>query len=146
MPAPTTSNPIDEAPAERTQAPAPAGNYMLYDGECPFCSRFVRLTRLRAAIGKVELIDARSRPDLVQYWTERGFDIDEGMLVHINGRTHWGADAVNMLALMSTPVDAFNKLNAMLFQSKPVAAFMYPAMRFGRNLTLRLLGRKKLAP
>ena len=37
---------------------AVGSNYLIYDGNCPFCSNYVRFTRLRENIGSVDLIDA----------------------------------------------------------------------------------------
>ena len=33
---------------------------IFYDGQCPFCRRYVRLLELRSEIGDIALIDARS--------------------------------------------------------------------------------------
>jgi len=43
---------------------APAA-WIVYDGDCPFCSRYVRLVRLRDAIGPVALVNARDGGELV---------------------------------------------------------------------------------
>ena len=32
---------------------------IVYDGDCPFCSRYVKLVRLREALGSVDLVNAR---------------------------------------------------------------------------------------
>ena len=32
---------------------------IVYDGDCPFCSRYVALVRLREAVGQVVLANAR---------------------------------------------------------------------------------------
>ena len=37
-------------------------NWIIYDGECPFCSRYVKLMRLEETIGDIRLIDARKNP------------------------------------------------------------------------------------
>ena len=75
----------------------------------------------------------------------RGFDLDEGMLVVIDGVYHYGADAMHALADLTSPVDAFNRITARLLTSRTLARTIYPVLRFGRNVTLRLLGRQKLA-
>jgi hypothetical protein len=66
------------------------------------------------------------------------------MLVVIDGVYHHGADAVHVLALLSSPIGAFNRLNARIFSSRTVSRLLYPALRFGRNASLRLLGRPNL--
>ncbi|MEL7174234.1 MAG: hypothetical protein AAFN05_14885, partial [Pseudomonadota bacterium] len=34
-------------------------NWLLYDGECPFCARFAAYTRLRETVGTLRLVNAR---------------------------------------------------------------------------------------
>ena len=41
------------------QASHQTKSWLLYDGECPFCTRYVHYTRLKDAAGAVRLIDAR---------------------------------------------------------------------------------------
>ena len=56
------------------------GATLLYDGECPFCSAYVRMVTLRTAVGGVRLVDARVSDDsIVDKVTSRGFDLNEGM-------------------------------------------------------------------
>ena len=38
---------------------------IVYDGQCPFCSRYVELVRLRQSLGQVRLINAREGGPLV---------------------------------------------------------------------------------
>lgn len=120
------------------------GNHLIYDGDCPFCSQYVRLTRLREALGPVALINARDQGPEQARAVALGFDLNEGMLLHFDGQDHFGADCLNMLALMSTRSGAFNRFTALLFRNKPVARFSYPILRNGRNATLWMLGRAKI--
>lgn len=120
------------------------GVAIIYDGECPFCSRYVGLLRLREAVGPVRLVDARADKSLVQEMRRQGFDLNEGMLVTVGGRNYYGADAVNVLALMSSRVGLMNRLAAWAFRTPFRARWLYPVVRAGRNATLRLLGREKL--
>lgn len=124
-----------------TEAPV----QIIYDGDCPFCANFMRLSRLRQAAGRVELIDARSDHPLVARARAAGLDLDEGMAMLRNGRWSHGDQVLNEIALMSTPSTAFNRLNARLFSDPDRARRWYPALRAGRNLALRLLGRRKIA-
>ncbi|MGX1790788.1 DCC1-like thiol-disulfide oxidoreductase family protein [Bosea sp. NPDC055332] len=119
-------------------------NYLLYDGDCPFCSNYVAYTRLREAAGPIAMRDAREHPDLVRMHAQAGRDINQGMILHLDGATYFGGDVLNRLALMSTRSDAFNALTAALFRSPRLARLLYPALRAGRNLTLRLLGKKPI--
>jgi DCC1-like thiol-disulfide oxidoreductase len=121
-----------------------SGNWIIYDGECPFCSNYVRFTKLKDTIGPVRLINARDGGPEVDYVKAAGLDLDEGMVLHYQGQDYHGDKCLNMLALMSSDNGFFNKLNAALFSSAAVAKLSYPFLRFGRNTTLMLLGRKKL--
>ena len=119
---------------------------LIYDGECPFCSRYVRLIRLRQTVGEVVLIDARRGGPEVEEMARLGYNLNEGMVFKLNDRIYHGADCIHRLALLSTPVDGFNRLNARLFARPAVAKVIYPLLRAGRNLSLRLLGRPPITP
>ncbi|HSP24134.1 MAG TPA: DCC1-like thiol-disulfide oxidoreductase family protein [Saliniramus sp.] len=105
---------------------------IVYDGDCPFCSRYVALMRLRER-HKVELVDARREPEKAQAY---GLDLNEGMIVDLDGAVHHGARAVALLSRLSRRPGPL--------ASDRLAALAYPVMRAGRNLTLRLLGRKRI--
>lgn len=117
---------------------------VVYDGECPFCSQYVKHVRLRDIVGRLDYVNAREGGPIVAEAVQKGFDLNEGMLVIMDGVYHHGADAVWALGLLSSPVGAFNRLNARLFSSRTLSRFLYPALRFGRNVTIRLLGRPRL--
>lgn len=119
-------------------------NYLLYDGKCPFCSSYVAYTRLREAVGPIAMLDAREQPELVKSHAAQGRDINQGMILSLDGVTYFGADVLNRLALLSTNSDAFNKVTSAIFRSPTVSRVLYPALRWGRNLTLRLLRRKPI--
>ena len=128
-----------------TSADSPAVT-IVYDGECPFCSRYVGMLRLREAVGSVRLVDARSRDPEVARLQQAGYNLNEGMGVMYAGRIHHGADGLNLLALLSTGSGAFNRVNAAVFRSATASKLLYPALRLGRDLTLRALGRRKIDP
>lgn len=118
--------------------------WIVYDGECPFCSAYVKLVRLRDTIGDVRLANARDGGPIVEEVRRAGFDLDEGMALKYQGRIYHGADCMNLLALLSTPSSAFNRVNGLMFRSPAVSRILYPVLRAGRNATLRLLGRRKI--
>lgn len=116
--------------------------FIVYDGQCPFCSQYVRLLRLRTTVPSIQLIDARveNRPDLMP----SDAHLDDGMLVWIGDEWYQGADAMHRLALMSSRANWFNKINYRMFKSPYLSRVFYPILRFFRNLTLLVLGREKL--
>jgi predicted DCC family thiol-disulfide oxidoreductase YuxK len=129
--------------------PEDTGTTIIYDGDCPFCSAFVRMARLRAAAGPVRLVSARSTDKADAVVLARvaaaGLDLDRGMVVDRGGALYHGDAAMTLLALMTTPSGRFNRLVRLAFANRRVARIAYPPLVAGRNLTLRLLGRKSLA-
>lgn len=121
------------------------GATLVYDGACPFCTRYAALVRLREAVGPVRLVDARSGDPAVVALKRRGTDLDRGMVLLYGGRSYHGADCLSMLAVLGTPVGAFNRINAAVFRSPVAARLLYPLLRAGRGLALRLLGRPGIA-
>jgi len=119
-------------------------NCIIYDNQCPFCTRYVSLLRLREAVGGIRLIDARSGEPEVIAARRAGYDLDEGMLLVLDGQYHHGAECLNRLALLATPSGSFNRLNAWIFRHRALSRLLYPALRLGRNVTLRLLGRRRI--
>jgi predicted DCC family thiol-disulfide oxidoreductase YuxK len=115
--------------------------HIVYDGECPFCTRYVKLLRLRAASGPIVLVNAREPHPAVDYVESRGVALDNEMALVIGGEVYAGPECINRLALMSTSSGAFNRINAFIFASPRRSDRAYPAMRFVRNFTLRLLRR-----
>ena len=111
---------------------------LIYDGACIFCDAYVRLISLREAVGPVELIDARSGDPRLRAYESAGYDLNEGMLFEYNGTVYFGADAVNILATLSTHVSTFNRINGALLSKQPVARFFYPMFKFCRTITLKL--------
>ena len=119
--------------------------YIVYDGDCVFCSQYVRFLRLKKAVGPVQLVSAREAHPAVDHVKSRGVDLDQEMALILGGEIYSGADCMNRLALMSTGAGAFNALMAKVFARPAVARALYPVLRAGRNLTLRLFGRRQIA-
>lgn len=130
------------------QKPADSDTEMriIYDGECPFCSAYVRLVRLREAVGPVHLVDARAHPELTRDLHRDGIDLNETMVVQYGGETYAGSEAMQMLSLLSSNTGVLNRMMARILRDRGRARLLYPWLRAGRNLTLRLLGRTKLQP
>lgn len=117
---------------------------IIYDGECPLCKHYVTHLRLRQAFGKVTLVNARNDIQTLKEMTELNLDLNDGMVVKVNDRIHHGDKAINVLALMSTKSDFFNRINGLVFSRPLVSRFIYPFMKFGRSCLLKVLGKRKL--
>lgn len=71
-------------------------------------------------------------------------DLVEGIVLNLSGRLYHGQDCIHALALVSVSEGFFSRFNRWVFRSQMRAALLYPVLRAGRNLALRILGRKKL--
>ena len=120
-------------------------NWLLYDGECPFCSRYAQRIRLQEAIGPVRLIDARENTAEADIVRKAGLEIDEGMVLSINAQLFHGNDCLHRLALLSTPIGLFNRINVRMFRSRWMSRLCYPTLRACRNLTLYVLHRRRIS-
>jgi predicted DCC family thiol-disulfide oxidoreductase YuxK len=118
---------------------------IIYDGECPFCSNFVKLYAIHKKVAGVELIDARLQPGLVQELRSRGMDINEGMVVIWQGHYYFGAAGMHLLSVLGTEDGVFGVFNQLLFYNKRIAGLIYPALAAGRRITLSLLRRKPIS-
>jgi len=130
------SEPLKSVRSDRTS--------IIYDGHCPFCTAYITLLRLREAIGAVDVIDGRTRPDVVAELNNLKINIDQGMVVQYRDQIYFGGDALHILSLLSTKSGIWNRMLAAIFAKKSLARLLYPALRFGRNATLRLIGKQAI--
>lgn len=117
---------------------------LIYDKECPACHFYCQIVRIRQSVGELVLIDARENPEVLQEITTEGLDIDQGMVLKMDGQLYYGADAIHLLALLSGRSGVFNRLNYWLLSSKKMAGILYPILRSFRNVLLKLLGKTKI--
>jgi predicted DCC family thiol-disulfide oxidoreductase YuxK len=106
--------------------------YVIYDGDCPFCRSYVSLLRLREQY-EVHLIDAREEPTFAARY---GLDLNKGMVVDLDGNVFHGAASVSLLSRLSRRPGPL--------RSERFSGLVYPLFRFGRDVALRVLGRRPL--
>jgi predicted DCC family thiol-disulfide oxidoreductase YuxK len=99
---------------------------VIYDGQCPFCSAYVRLVRLKHAVGGLALLDARKGDVAAVIGRELGLDLNEGMLALYGGHAYYGYEAMNLLSVLSSRSGLWNRALAAIFRSKPLARALYP--------------------
>ena len=116
---------------------------IVYDGDCPFCRAYAGMVRLQENYS-VELINAREPHPLVDEATEKGLDLDEGMIVVLEDKFYHGDDAMTRMALMTTKSSLLRRLTKWTFTSPGRSRLLYPILRGGRNMSLKVLGHKKI--
>jgi len=117
---------------------------LVYDKQCPACDYYCQLVRINETVASLTLIDARQNDPIMEKITAQGFDIDQGMVLVIDDTLYYGADAIQALALMSSQSGIFNRLNYQIFKYPIIAKNLYPLLRYGRNILLKLLGKTKI--
>ena len=116
--------------------------WLVYDGECPVCRTYCKYVRIREAVGRLHLVDARQPSEIMDEITAAGLNIDQGMVVKINDAIYYGPEAIRILALLSTPVGIFNRVNYLFFGSKIGSRVFYPIGKAFRTVLLKVLGIK----
>jgi len=113
---------------------------LVYDGHCPVCDAYSRMLRIRDSVGTLRLCDARQSPEARERMEREGLDLDEGLVLDVDGVLYHGADAMHVLAMISGSVGAFNRLNHWVFRSRSRSKALYPLLKAGRSALLRMLG------
>jgi len=117
---------------------------LVYDTQCPACDYYCKLVRVRESVGQLYLVDARDNPEIMQEITARGWDIDEGMVLRVDGQLYYGSDAIHVLSLLGTKSGVFNRVNFWIFKSPARSKFLYPFLRNCRGLLLKILRRTRI--
>jgi predicted DCC family thiol-disulfide oxidoreductase YuxK len=117
---------------------------LVYDGDCPVCKGYSRALCIRRDIGELRLVDARKNRALVSDLSDRGVALNEGFALIMGGEIYSGVDAMHILALISGRIGVLNKANHAIFKHRSLAITLYPVLRFGRNMLLRILGRRPI--
>ena len=119
---------------------------IVYDGECLFCSNYIKLQSLKKSVGKVTLLDARVNPAVVATLGDLNMDINQGMAAHYNGRWYFGAECMTLLSNLSRNDTILGNTWRALFFRPKVTAFFYPFFRAVRSITLKLQQKKAIPP
>lgn len=121
----------------------PATLWLVYDGDCPFCSATAQMYRLKKSVGDLHVVNAREAGDteIMQAITAANLDLNEGIVARFNGRLYHGAEALHLLAMLGSDKDWLNRLNVLLFRNPHTVRLAYPAMKFLRNSILKMMGR-----
>lgn len=117
---------------------------LIYDRECPACDNYCQMVRVNESVGGLKLVDARESSDVLKEITDLGLDVDQGMVLKMDGRIYYGADAIHALALIGSRSGIFNRINYWMFRSQTLSRVFYPVLKFCRNMLLKILGKTKI--
>ncbi len=125
---------------------SPDALWLVYDGDCPFCTAGAKMYRLRQSVGELHIVNAReiAGSDLMTAIDAHGFDLNTGIVARFEGRLYHGKDALHLLAMLGSDIGWLNRLNVILFRHKAMLTLLYPVMVAMRNLMLRLRGKTRI--
>jgi hypothetical protein len=129
-------------PGEFITISIPAPDFLVvYDGECPVCTRFFpRYLNLLKIGVRGQLVNARGAPALVDALMRiERINIDRDAAVFFHDRWFAGPLALGILFSAAAPRSTLVK-----FIVEAALTAVYPALRIGRFILLRLLGRRRL--
>ena len=123
-----------------------SGLWLVYDGDCPFCTAGAKMYRLRQSAGDLHIVNARevTGTDLMRAIDARGFDLNTGIVARFEGRLYHGKDALHLLGMLGGDRGWLNRLNVALFRNRTTVTMVYPALVGLRNLMLWLRGKKPI--
>lgn len=111
-----------------------------FDNECPFCKEYSRYIDLRKKY-ELDLIDARGSPKEIASFKERGFDINDGVIVELEGELFQGADAVKLLDGAIEKNSLIDKSISAIVRFPLFKRAIYPMVLIVRKVVLKILGR-----
>lgn len=111
--------------------------WLVYDGECPICKPAANSLKIKPEAGELKLADKRtSTAPIIAELKEKGFNLENGMIIKKDGNYFQGADALYVTAKISNGADFKNRLNICLFKSETRVRLLYPALKFIRKIAL----------
>ena len=118
----------------------PAKAWLIYDGECPVCQRYALYLNVKRSLGELVLVNARDGGPIVDEVRALPHDLNEGMVLKINGRFLRGEAALHALALLSDGRRLFGAVNRLMFHSRTMSRLIYPVLKLGREALLKIKG------
>ena len=95
---------------------------------------------VKEAVRELILVDAREGGPLIEEIRNLPHDLNDGMVLKMNGRYYIGHEALNMLALLSEKRGGFSRVNRLVFNSPLAAQLGYPLLKSARWILLRIKG------
>lgn len=112
--------------------------FILYDGDCPFCSNFADYAKLKGEYPDLVLISARDDTPERRAAIAAGYDLDREMLLYHQGR--WYAGHKAMAAAAGGGNGAVPRALKLIFDNHVVGRRLYAVLVRLRLLYLRCVG------
>lgn len=125
-------------------APDVKGDFLIYDGDCPVCTRYVAWTALQSTYPGIELIDARAAPELVRALRREGIEINDTYLLQLGGTRLVGPAAMARISELMQPQTFGQSLLKSLTRSRRLMTPVYPWLVLLRKALLWIIGRDQI--
>jgi predicted DCC family thiol-disulfide oxidoreductase YuxK len=111
-----------------------------YDGECPFCTRYVFMLKLREVVGKVDLISLRSQDPRALKILSSGINVNKGFVIEYEDKLYFGGDAFYLINSLVTHDGKLGKIKNLIFSNKKISGFLYKTLTYLRYILLFFIG------
>jgi predicted DCC family thiol-disulfide oxidoreductase YuxK len=113
---------------------------LYYDEECPFCKEYSKYIELRKKYD-VQVLNARDSIEKIKIFREKGFDINDGMIVELDEDIFQGADAAKLLDECISKDKIIDKMISFFVKVPGFKQVIYPVVLVVRRIVLKVSGR-----
>lgn len=106
---------------------------LYYDGECPFCSQYADMLKLKSCYD-LEILDARE--DLSWKKCNKDLKLDDGVLLIVDEICYQGVPALDMLLKICQYRGFFFGLHRLIFSNSLLGNGVYFIFKFLRKVAL----------
>lgn len=116
--------------------------YLLYDGECPFCTSFSEYYKIKNALPGLKLLSLRDTPAIKALNLPADLDFSQGMILITSDKRYLQGEAALREISKNANISSFKDLFLIGAGSKPwISKLAYPVVFHLRNLYYRLIGK-----
>ena len=98
---------------------------LYYDKECPFCNEYSKYVELRK-VYDIEIINAREALDKVKDYKDKGFDINNGMIIEFEDNIFQGSDAIKIIDKHIVKKGIIDRLLSVFIHFPGFKSIIYP--------------------
>jgi predicted DCC family thiol-disulfide oxidoreductase YuxK len=113
---------------------------LYYDDECPFCKEYSKYIELRKKYD-IQVLNARESIEKIKTFREKGFDINNGMIVELDGDIYQGSDAAKLLDDCISKNRLIDKLISFFVKFHGFKQVIYPIVLVFRRVVLKVSGK-----
>ena len=113
---------------------------LYYDDECPFCKEYSKYVQLRQ-IYDISILDARKDLQKVKFFREKGYDINDGMILEIDDKIYQGDEAIVKIDKLLKKETLLDRLRSFFTNIPYFIKIIYPPIKIFRFILLKTIGK-----